>query len=224
MRTPARDGLATAALVGALVLPTLLITGGAVAQGLTAGQREATRQLDFARSEFAEGELEASVRSATSALRLDPERVDALVVKALAWEQLGLRHEARVLLSAYVRFVGEDAVDPSTVEALARLQAPEPAVDEPRLLQSRVLERAGDQLVMLFVVESRTPAPVLSWRKPGGDWREAPMQRVDEGRWELRVRMTKVLGGTVECKVGRGSDAARGGGGERGPGRVASSR
>ena len=211
-RAPARPAMA--ALICTLLFALAPVTAPtALAQGPTAGQREASRQLEFARAELEGGDAEASVRSATSALRLDPERVEAMVVKALALEQLGRDREARVLLSAYVGHVGKEVAEAAAREALARLSAPQPAPVGLRIVESRVVERAGDHLVMRFVAEGQGPAPRLSWRKPGGHWRQGAMHAAGEGRWELSVRLTGVLGGTVDCRVEPGSaaDAARSG-------------
>ena len=82
---------------------------------------QSTRQLDFAREELANGKFEQALKSAESALRLDPNQFEATLLKARAHE--GLRHfkQARLLADAYVEEVGLDNLsdaDKKTVERI----------------------------------------------------------------------------------------------------------
>lgn len=79
------------------------------------------RQVAFARSELADGEFEAALRSAESAIRLSPDLYEATLVKALAYEGLGDLELARSLLLGYLEEVPSVEQDPEAGEALTRI-------------------------------------------------------------------------------------------------------
>lgn len=94
---------------------------------------EAARQVELAEEDLAAGNFERAAASAASALRLDPARTDALVVRALALKGLGRLEDAAGLLRAYRDLRGtlplDERVEPALAE-LARLSAPEPEEPE----------------------------------------------------------------------------------------------
>lgn len=53
------------------------------------GPTEADRQIEFSHTELSQGEYDRARLSAESALRLDPARYDAILLKARAYEGLG---------------------------------------------------------------------------------------------------------------------------------------
>ena len=116
--------LLTIGALVALLLPATATAGGA--------EEEASRQLDYARAELADGRAERAVTSAESALRLDPSLYPALVVKGLAYEQLGDHALAEVLFSAYLELAPGGSARPEAEAALARLAAAEEGSAKPR--------------------------------------------------------------------------------------------
>lgn len=70
--------------------------------------REVARQAGFAREELAEGRCERALKSAESALRLDPSFHEALLLKASAYECAGELDLAVTNLRAVVEVAGED--------------------------------------------------------------------------------------------------------------------
>jgi len=108
-----------------LLIPLLLVAplpgepSEALAQSMG---EEAERQLAFARRELAEGKYERAVKSAESALRLNPALYEALLVKALALEGLGDKTKAQALIVTYQELAGEQA-GPEAAQALERMQS-----------------------------------------------------------------------------------------------------
>ena len=105
-------------------LVCLLLTGcllGASAVVAEAPETQGLRQLGFARQELESGTWERAIKSARSALRLDPTLYEAIVIKALSLEQLGEPEQAIVLLEAYLDFTIEDDPDERALDALDRL-------------------------------------------------------------------------------------------------------
>jgi len=106
-------------VVGLLVAPPLLTPTPAVA-GI---EDEAERQLGFARAELDRGEYERAIKSAESALRLEPTLYDAFVIKALAYEGLGNLALAESLLVAYQELRKGLSQHPDVAPALERMRA-----------------------------------------------------------------------------------------------------
>lgn len=111
------------------VLVLLLLVALAPSSALASAEQEAARQIGFARTELAQGKPDRALRSAESALRLCPDCLDAVIVKALAYEALGNPRLAEGLLLAYMEMVPEGAASEEATENLARIQG--------RLLQRR---------------------------------------------------------------------------------------
>jgi Tfp pilus assembly protein PilF len=108
-----------------LALALLLVGPGvasppaeALAQDLSV---EARRQLEMARADLAAGQLQRGLQSAQSALRLDPLLYEAMVVQALAHEQLGDEDRAKALLVAYLELTTGSPPHPDAVAALERM-------------------------------------------------------------------------------------------------------
>jgi len=121
------------ALVG-LAHPSVVLAGVA---------DEAERQAGFAAAELAAGDYHRALKSAESALRLDPTRYDMFLAKALAYEGLGDLELAESLVLAYGELVGGLEDRPEAQAILDRLQAAQEPVLEGRgrrlaLLQRRV--------------------------------------------------------------------------------------
>ena len=86
-------------------------------------QEQAARQLEFARTELEAGRHQRAIGSAESALRLDPTQLEAIVLKALAFEALGDIETAESLLVAYLDFARGREVDPRVAATQERLAA-----------------------------------------------------------------------------------------------------
>ena len=124
-------------IIGALVL-------GWPTDSAWAGTRdEAERQAGFAADELATGDYHRALKSAESALRLDPARYDAILLKARAYEGLGNLELAESLTLAYGEFVGGLEDRPEAQLVLDRIRASREATNKrPRdrvaLLRQRV--------------------------------------------------------------------------------------
>lgn len=113
-------------LVFLLSVPAL--PGVAAAQSKL--EEEATRQLQFARSEIEEGNYEKALTSSDSAMRLNPALYDAYIYRALAYEGLGDNKVAEGLLITYLEVntvPGAEAeelgeIEKQAVSALERVQ------------------------------------------------------------------------------------------------------
>ena len=104
-------------------LALLLLCGAPSGSALAGAPDEAERQADFARDELREGRYDRALKSAESALRLDPSRYEALVLKALAYEGLGDLDLARSLLLAYGEVSGVAELPEDVASALQRIEA-----------------------------------------------------------------------------------------------------
>ncbi len=82
---------------------------------------QARRQLDLARSDLDKGHPERALSAAQSALRLDPQLYEAMVVKALAYEVMGDTDLAKALLVAYMELTSGIRPVPEATAALERL-------------------------------------------------------------------------------------------------------
>ena len=126
-----------------LLLP-LCLFGLTVPRPVLAGAAdEAERQAGFAIDELAAGDYHRALKSAESALRLDPTRYDAFLLKARAYEGLGDLELAESLVLAYGELVGGLEDRPEGQAVLDRVQAAqEPVRQSPgrrlALLQRRV--------------------------------------------------------------------------------------
>ena len=107
-------------ILAALVLASPALTPRFAHAGM---EEEAGRQLGFARAELDKGEYERAIKSAESALRLDPTLYDAFVIKGLAYEGLGNLPLAESLLVAYQELRKGLVAHPEVAPALARIQA-----------------------------------------------------------------------------------------------------
>lgn len=118
-----RRNLPMAALVVAMAAACMTaLVPVAPAHAAEAGvTTEASRQLDFARAELEAGEYDRAVKSAGSALRLDPGLFEAMMVKGLALEGTGDKVLAEALLRTYIELLGSEKAQPQAKAALARL-------------------------------------------------------------------------------------------------------
>ena len=116
---------------GLLLLVALCLSGPPLAWA--SSQEEAARQLELAEADLLAGNYERAAASAASALRLDPSRHDALVVRGLALQALGQLDDAAALLRAYRDMRGGLPVDARVEPALAQIEQ----------LQSGKPDRAG---------------------------------------------------------------------------------
>lgn len=115
-------------MTGALLPRIVLVLSLLVAVPAFAGaDAEALRQLDFARSELAADQPDRALASAESALRLAPMLHEALIVKALAYEQLGAFREAEALLVAWKEVTGSAAWPADAQAAVDRLERRDPS-------------------------------------------------------------------------------------------------
>lgn len=99
-----------ALLLAALPCPSFAVTA-----------EEAARQIQLAEDDLAAGNFERAAASAASALRLDPARHDAFVVRGLALQGLGQVEDAAALLRAYRDLRGKLPLDPRVEPALAEI-------------------------------------------------------------------------------------------------------
>ncbi len=101
-----------------LALAFLLMAPAAHAQL----EEQAARQIALAQKDFDEGNYERAVNSASSALRLDPQLYDALVIKALSYEKLNESMLAYSLLVTYQELTRGMTQRPEVAPALVRLK------------------------------------------------------------------------------------------------------
>lgn len=112
-----------APMIAGLLLAAAAVTGSPTTAFAAGMEEEAGRQIDFAEDELRAGKFDAALKSAESALRLNPTLYDAFVLKALAYEGLGNPALAESLLVAYQELTKEIEDDPRVVPALERLRA-----------------------------------------------------------------------------------------------------
>lgn len=108
----------TAVVLSVFQMPLLM--SDVAAAGLT---DEARRQLRFAEAELSRGEFDRALKSAESALRLDPALYESFVLKALAYEGLGNAPLAESLLIAYQELTKGLDADPRVEAALTRIRS-----------------------------------------------------------------------------------------------------
>ena len=102
---------------------------------------EAERQASFAADELAAGDYHRALKSAESALRLDPTRYDAFLLKARAYEGLGDLDLTESLVLAYGELVGGLEARPEAQAILDRVQAAQEPVREARGRRLAMLQR-----------------------------------------------------------------------------------
>jgi hypothetical protein len=112
--------------VSLIVATVLCLPSLAAAQSPT--EKEAKRQLEFARDEVRERNYEKALASADSALRLHPALYEAFVFKALAYEGLGDMTKAEGYLVAYSDLSGAEGPMPEASKALNRIREGQGAV------------------------------------------------------------------------------------------------
>ena len=99
-------------MVGRNIRPVIMLAVAALSlcwplgSAIAGARDEAERQAGFAEDELAAGDFHRALKSAESALRLDPARYDAILLKARAYEGLGNLELAESLTLAYGEFVG----------------------------------------------------------------------------------------------------------------------
>lgn len=103
-------------VLGAMI--GVLVSSPAAADYL---HEQVERQTQFAKEELAEGQYDRALKSAESALRLDPEFHQALLLKALAYEGLGDKNLARSLVAAWQEANPGQGLPPEGAELLERL-------------------------------------------------------------------------------------------------------
>ena len=113
--------LRTLCVVALAGLITIAVPCGPKAGHAETGNEQGARQLEFARTELEAGRFDRAIKSAESALRLDPSQYEAIVIKALAFEAIGEPGLAESLLVAYLEFTRGAEPDPRVGEALERL-------------------------------------------------------------------------------------------------------
>ncbi len=113
----------------------------APARAEASGADEADRQMGFARGELAVGDFHGALRSAESALRLDPTRYDAFLLKARAYEGLGDLELAESLVRAYGELVGGLDDRPEAQAILDRVGAARAAAEEQPRTRTALLRR-----------------------------------------------------------------------------------
>ena len=101
--------------VAALILS---LAAGWPAAAVAQSDSEASRQLELAEQDLATGNFERAASAAASALRLDPALIEALVVKGLAYKELGQLQDADNLLRTYLDLRGTLPVDERVPPAL----------------------------------------------------------------------------------------------------------
>ena len=141
------------------LLPVLLLLASPllVPRPALAGlSEEAARQVELAEEDLAAGNFERAAASAASALRLDPGRTDALVVRALALKGLGRLEDAAGLLRAYRDLRGslplDERVEPALAE-IARLLAPAATTVEPEEPEQEAPSAISGPVTVVFTPE-----------------------------------------------------------------------
>ena len=103
-------------------------------------EEEAERQLQLAEEDLEAGNFERAAASAASALRADPSRHEAFVVRGLALQGLGHLEDALALLRVYKDLRGTLEIDTRVEPAMTEVEqllaglGPDPAIDEPATL------------------------------------------------------------------------------------------
>ncbi len=139
----------------AVLLGLLAVLALPVPAPAAGGTDEAERQVGFARTELSQGAYDRALRSAESALRLDPTRYDAILLKARAYEGLGNLELAESLTLAYGEFVGGMDGRPEAQAVLDRIRDARSADEQRPRERSAHLRRAIEP----ETVEVTAPAP-----------------------------------------------------------------
>ena len=113
-----------------VVLFALLAISGA-SPALAGIEEEAARQIELAEEDLAAGNFERAAASAASALRLDPSKIEGLVVRGLALKELGRLEDAGALLRAYRDLRGTLPLDDRVEPALEAIDKALSKNDEP---------------------------------------------------------------------------------------------
>ncbi|MCO4772022.1 MAG: hypothetical protein KDA24_18465 [Deltaproteobacteria bacterium] len=132
------------------------------------------RQLGLAHGDLEAGRPELAAKAAKSAMRLDPNLVDALLVHALALEKQSDLGTARAVALAYLGAAGE-AADAEGEALIAR-------VDEAEPVRVRVVRLESGEVIAAFVGREHLEDPVLNWRVRG-EWKQVWMEQSSHGEW-----------------------------------------
>ena len=171
-------------LARALSLAALLLAAPAWAPSEAqagAAEDEASRQLGLARGDLEAGRADRAAQAATSALRLDPTLVEALLVHALALEAQKDYASARALAVAYATTAGETAL-PEVDELITRVDRAEP-------VRTRIQHHDDQTVSVRFAARPHVEDPVVHWRVARGEWKQAWMERDDRGEWAYQVTL-----------------------------------
>jgi|GEM_PF-1742832 len=165
-------------VVSALSLAAMLFAVPAIpmhsAHAGVAANEEAARQLGLAQGDLEAGRPDRAIKAAKSALLLDPTLVDALLVHAMALEAQRDYSKARALALAYQGAAGDEA-SPEADELLTRVDRAEP-------VRTSITEQ-GRKVQVTFAAREHVEDPVLHWRSGRGEWKEAWMERDEQGEW-----------------------------------------
>ncbi len=151
----------------------LLVASVPMRSALGGASAEADRQAGFAEDELAAGDYVRALKSAESALRLDPARYEAFVLKARAYEGLGNLELAESLLLAYGELVGGLDAHPEVQSILGRVRSGQAAKESRPRDRLAVLRRRIEPIQIPVEV----PAPV-----DPGPYRERVLAALAEGR------------------------------------------
>ncbi len=165
-------------------LPTEAVAGSA--------QTEAARQLELARVDLGQGNVDRAIHAATSARRLDPTLIESLLVQAQAAELKGDLAQARVLIKAYQGGSGADA-DPAAQQLLDRIDRAEP-------VQAKVERREDGTVVVTFAARDFLEDPTLHW-KVRGAWQSIWMDQDEQGLWVATIEVKNASKRGVEWWV-----------------------
>ena len=109
-------------LLRLLLLSALLLVPLSGHAGSVAGSAEAARQLAFARAEFRAENWDKALKSASSAMILDPKNLEAVLLKALTLEKLKDLDLARSLLEVHSQMAAQQGRTVSEEAELALLR------------------------------------------------------------------------------------------------------
>ncbi len=178
---------ALALIAGALLLPTL---PGSADAGTA--ETEAARQLELARVDLGQGNVDRAIHAATSARRLDPTLIESLLVQAQAAELKGDLTQARILIKAYQGGSG-DSADPAAQALLDRIDRAEP-------VEAKVTHRDDGTVVVTFAARDFLEDPTVHWKERGA-WKSVWMDLDDQGRWVATVELKGVSKRGIEWWV-----------------------
>jgi tetratricopeptide (TPR) repeat protein len=157
----------------AALLALAVVLSSAPGTALAGATDEADRQAGFAQDELAAGDYERALRSAESALRLDPTRYDAFLLKARAYEGLGDLELAESLVRAYGELVGGLEDHPEAQAILQRIEVAQTVVEAaPRTRTALLRRRVEPEQLRVEMPEQIDAAP----------YRERVVAALAEGR------------------------------------------